>query len=122
MPMNVSTTSATPQMPKTPVVRDSAIQRFEYTYELGVKMLKRVLEQVEPARAAVDELGFRNLIRLGAEKGFVEDPEAWFAYRESRNITSHAYDEAKAEAIYAVLPAFARSARALFGKLKSPSL
>lgn len=105
------------QLPKTSVVRDSAIQRFEYTYELGIKMLKRILEQIEPAKSLVDELGFKDLIRLAAEKGYVADPEAWFAYRESRNITSHAYDEAKAESIYAILPAFAVDARALLSKL-----
>ncbi|HAU66753.1 TPA: nucleotidyltransferase [Candidatus Uhrbacteria bacterium] len=106
------------QLPKTSVVRDSAIQRFEYTYELGIKMLKRILEQVESAKASVDELGFKDLIRLGAEKGFIKNPESWFAYRESRNITSHAYDQDKAESIYLILPAFATDARLLFSQLQ----
>ena len=103
---------------KTAIVRDSAIQRFEYTYELGVKMLKRQLELGEASKNSVDELDFRDLVRLGAEKGYIEDTQAWFAYRESRNITSHAYDEAKADAIYAILPAFAKDARKLLTALK----
>ncbi len=106
------------QLPKTSVVRDSAIQRFEYTYELGIKMLKRILEHTEPMKASVDELGFKDLIRLGAEKGLIANPESWFAYRESRNITSHAYDENKAESIYLILPAFAVDARLLFAQLQ----
>ena len=88
---------------KTPIIRDSAIQRFEYSYELGIKMLKRVLQEIEPAKISIDELGFKDLIRLGAEKGLIKNPEAWFGYREARNITSHAYAEKKAEQIYAVL-------------------
>ena len=105
-------------IPKTSIVRDSAIQRFEYTYELGMKMLKRHLEEMESVKTTVDELGFKDFIRLAAEKGYMTDPEVWFAYRESRNITSHAYDEKKAESIYAILPAFAKDARLLFLKLK----
>lgn len=106
---------------KTPIVRDSAIQRFEYTYELGIKMLKRQLEFVETSQNTVDELGFRDLIRLAAEKGYIEDANAWFEYRESQNITSHAYDEVKAEKIYTVLPAFAKDARKLLVALQNGS-
>lgn len=110
------------RLPKTPIVRDSAIQRFAYSYELAVKMLKRVLEQTESAKISVDELGFKDLIRLGAEKGFIADPEAWFRYREARNITSHAYDEKKAESIYAVLPQFATDAGELLRALQKANV
>ncbi len=106
------------QIEKTDVVRDSAIQRFEYSYELGVKMLKRYLEMSDPVSSSIDELDFKDLIRLGAEKGCVAEPEHWFEYRLARNITSHAYDEKKAERIYAVLPAFLVDAKALLAKLQ----
>ncbi len=105
-------------MEKTAIVRDSAIQRFEYTYELGIKMLKRHLEQTEPAKEIIDELSYRDFIRLGAEKGLIKNPDAWFGYREARNITSHAYDVAKAESIYAILPDFAKAARLLLSALQ----
>lgn len=106
------------QEPKTDITRDSAIQRFEYTYELSFKMLKRYLEMSEPTKISIDELSFKDLIRLGAEKGCIQDPEKWFAYREARNITSHAYDEKKAEAIYEILPNFVRDARKLLDSLE----
>lgn len=106
------------QVPKTAIVRDSAIQRFEYTFELSVKMLKRYLEMSEVSEAMVDELAYRDLIRLGSEKGCLTDTNAWFTYREARNITSHAYDEKKAEQIYALLGAFALDARLLLTELE----
>lgn len=106
------------QEPKTDIVRDSAIKRFEYTYELSVKMLRRYLEMSEDVAGSVDEVSSKDLIRLGAEKGCIEDPERWFQYREARNITSHAYDEEKADSIYAVLPAFAKDAQGLLEQLR----
>ena len=105
-------------MEKNPVVRDSSIQRFEYTYELSVKMLRRYLEMSEPASTTVDELAFKDFIRFGAEKGCITSPEHWFDYRLARNITSHAYDEKKAEEIYAVLPGFLQEAKSLLIELQ----
>ncbi len=60
-----------------------------------------------------DEYSFKDIIRLGAEKGLGLNSDSWLEYREARNITSHAYDAKKAEEIYAILPAFAKDARAL---------
>lgn len=104
-------------VPKTDIVRDSAIQRFEYTFELSVKMLKRYLELAETTKKNVDELGYKDLVRMGAEHGCITDPNAWFDYREARNITSHAYDAKKAEEIFALLPRFSVDARALHDTL-----
>jgi nucleotidyltransferase substrate binding protein (TIGR01987 family) len=98
-------------------VRDGVIQRFEYSYELAWKSLKRILEAEAASPAEVDGLSFRDLIRLGAEKGLVDDPTAWFGFREERNISSHTYDQAKAREVYAAVLEFAPAARRLLEKL-----
>lgn len=77
-------------------LRDAVIQRFEYTYELCWKMLKRQLEAESPNPAIIDTLSFHDLFREAAEKGFIDNVESWFTYREQRNITSHTYDQKKA--------------------------
>ncbi|MBC7904267.1 MAG: nucleotidyltransferase substrate binding protein [Gemmatimonadaceae bacterium] len=102
-------------------LRDACIQRFEYTFELCWKMLKRQLEQELPNPAEVDGYSYRHLFRVGAERGLVQDVEAWFDYRERRNITSHTYDEAKAARVFEALPAFAGHAEELLGRLKESS-
>ena len=104
-------------LPETVIVRDATIQRFEYTFELAVKMIKRHLETL-PGTTDMDELNFRDLIRRAAEAGLVSDPEAWFEYREARNITSHAYDEKKAALVYATAKRFAQSADELTAELE----
>jgi len=99
--------------------RSAAIQAFEYTYEISVKMLKRHLENIEASADTIDHLSYKNLIRTGAEKGLIDDPVAWFNFREKRNITSHAYDEDKAENVYEILPEFSKKAHFLFEQLNS---
>lgn len=99
-------------------LRDACIQRFEYTFELSWKMLKRQLEQELPNQSEVDGFSYRQIFRIGAERGLVEDVEAWFDYRERRNITSHTYDEEKAARVFEALPAFAGHAGELLTRLK----
>lgn len=102
-------------------LRDACIQRFEYTFELCWKMLKRQLEEDLPNPSEVDGYSYRQLFRAGAERGLVRDVEAWFDYRERRNITSHTYDEAKAARVFEALPAFAVHAEELLAGLKGRS-
>jgi len=52
-------------------IRDGLIQRFEFTYELSHKMLKRFLEFTSPSPANIDELAFQDLIRTGNEQGLL---------------------------------------------------
>ncbi len=80
--------------------RNSSVQCFEYTYELAWKYLQRKLEQVHPNPQIIDEFEFKDLIREGAQRGYVKTPELWFEFRRLRNISSHAYDKLKAEQVY----------------------
>jgi len=91
-------------------IRNACIQRFEYTYELAFKMLKRQLQQELPAKDELDLLQFKELICVGAEHGLIAMPQRWFNYRDKRNIIPHTYDEEKARKVYSVLPDFASDA------------
>lgn len=104
-------------IPVTAIVRDSAIQRFEYTYELAFKMLKRYLEMSATTPAEIDGKTFKEIVRLAAEQGLIDNPEAWFVYRQARNETSHGYDEKKAVVVYNHIAPFAKAARILFTNL-----
>ena len=101
----------------TDIVRDAAIQRFEYTYELCWKMLKRRLEEDAATPAEIDRMSFRELLREGAARGLVADPSVWMRYRELRNLTAHTYDEAKADQVRQAIPAFQRDAAALLAAM-----
>lgn len=99
-------------------LRDAVIQRFEYTYELACKMMKRQIEQESPNPSEIDQLSFKDLLRTAAEKGIISDVEAWLIYRDQRNITSHTYDEAEAKSVYKTALNFFKDADDLLSKLE----
>ena len=88
-------------------IRDSVIQRFEYTFELSHKILRRFLAETESSRAEISEMFFNDIIRLGCKRGLLlNDLETWNKYRKSRNLTSHNYDEYNADNIAVIIPIF----------------
>ena len=99
-------------------IRDACIQRFEYTYELAWKMLKRQLEVEIADKAEVDAYSKKKLFRVGAERGLIGNPENWFTYVDKRNLTTHTYDEENAQLVYGVLVGFIADVSDLLGKLK----
>ena len=99
------------------LARDGCIQRFEYTYELSVKFLRRQLEEMADSPGDIDALGYKDMLRLAAERGLVNDAVLWFGFRELRNITSHAYDPDKAAQVFNGIPAFLTQAQALAAQL-----
>ena len=88
-------------------IRDGLIQRFEFTYELSHKMLKRFLEEISPSPETIDQAAFSDLIRMGNEQGLLQSEwKIWRYFRDIRNITSHTYDLAKAIEVVEGIPAF----------------
>ncbi|MCY3886009.1 MAG: nucleotidyltransferase substrate binding protein [Gammaproteobacteria bacterium] len=59
-------------------IRDGLIQRFEFTYELGHKMLKRYLEYASPNLGEVDEMTVQDMIRAAIRQNgvVVQDPRS----------------------------------------------
>ena len=100
-------------------IRDGLIQRFEFTYELSHKMLKRYLESISPSPETIDQMAFADLIRLGREQGLVRSEwKAWREFRDIRNITSHTYDLKKALVVVQAIPDFLAEAQHLRDRLQ----
>ncbi|MDR0443442.1 MAG: HI0074 family nucleotidyltransferase substrate-binding subunit [Treponema sp.] len=103
-------------------IRDSVIQRFEYTFELSHKLLRRFLSETESSRIEISEMLFNDLIRLGCKRGLLlNDLEVWDKYRRSRNLTSHNYDEFNAENIAVIIPVFIEDMDYELAKIKEKS-
>ncbi|WP_250657412.1 nucleotidyltransferase substrate binding protein [Alkalimarinus coralli] len=103
--------------PKNEFIRDAVIQRFEYTYELCWKMLRRYLIS-DIGVEEVNRLPRKDLFRVAAEKQIITDPVCWFTYHKARNETSHTYDENKAEETYSIASKFCDDAKALLFRLE----
>ena len=106
--------------PQDLLARDGCIQRFEYSYELCVKSLRRQLEELADSRADIDALGYRDMLRVAVERGLIPDAVPWFGFRELRNITSHAYDPDKAALVFDGIPVFLDHALQLVARLVPP--
>ena len=100
-------------------IRDGLVQRFEFTYELGHKVLKRYLEYASANPEQFDEMTFQDLIRIGNEQGLLlgEWPD-WRDFRQMRGKTSHTYNEDTALEVVAVIPKFIEEAVYLRNKLR----
>ncbi|MFT8542013.1 HI0074 family nucleotidyltransferase substrate-binding subunit [Acetobacter sp.] len=100
-------------------LRDGLIQRFEFTYELSHKTLKRFLEQNSASPDEYDRMGFPDLIRSANEAGLLKGSWAeWSVYRKMRTLTSHTYNEITARQVVAGIPDFIEEAAFLLLVLK----
>lgn len=100
-------------------IRDGLIQRFEFTYELSHKMLKRYLESASATPEDYDQMPFQDIVRSGNEQALLlSDWPVWRKYRDMRSKTSHTYDEEKALEVVAVIPDFLAEAIYLRNQLK----
>lgn len=99
--------------PKNPFLRDSAIQRFEFTFEFSWKVLKAFLSfQGLEARSP------RTAIRGAFEVGLITEDEGWLGLLELRNLASHTYDETLADRVYAELPGALLLFRTLLARIR----
>jgi nucleotidyltransferase substrate binding protein (TIGR01987 family) len=66
-------------------LRDGLIQRFEFTYELRHRTLKRFIRQAAASPEEVDRMAFQDLIRTANQQGLLlGDWPAWHRYRDAR--------------------------------------
>ena len=97
--------------PKDDIVRDSAIQRFEISFELGWKFLKAYLEEEHNVFCTSP----RTCFRAAFKNGIIEDDPFWIELTVLRNYTVHTYNEQLADYVYDRLPEAVRRFRTLLG-------
>ena len=68
------------------------IQAFEFSYELAWKLMKDFLY----SKGFIDLIGSKDSIRQAFSSGIIENGEIWMNMIDSRNDTSHTYDEVTA--------------------------
>ena len=97
--------------PASEYIRDAAIQRFEFTYELAWKTLQAYLANMD-----ITVLSPKETLKIAYQQGLLNDANAWTELHMKRNLTSHTYDEKLAESIYSYLK---KSGLQLFLDLKN---
>lgn len=85
---------------KTEIVRDSAIQRFEFTLDLSWKLIKSFLEEQSGVVCSSPKECFREAYH----NKLIAYEEKYLELVDIRNLTTHSYNEKLAEEIYKELP------------------
>jgi nucleotidyltransferase substrate binding protein (TIGR01987 family) len=100
-------------------IRDGLIQRFEFTYELSHKTLRRYLKESAASPDEIERLAFADLIRAGNAQGLLQGEwPAWRRFREMRARSSHTYDARVASQVVSVIPKFLEEAEHLYTELQ----
>jgi nucleotidyltransferase substrate binding protein (TIGR01987 family) len=99
------------KQPKTEFIRDSVIQRFGFSVELGWKTAKKVMGSSTSAP--------KDIVREMAQGGYVANVEQWLEAIDMRNLLSHTYKEDVAEVVYNFACKFLPEFKNLFEKLKT---
>ncbi len=101
------------------IARDSMFQRFEYTYSLALKMIKRYFTNGAFVFENIDSMTFNEMIRQANKMDLLRSNlETWDNYRQKRNLTSHTYDENVAKDVVSVIEDFSLEAKVLLDNLK----
>ena len=90
-----------PAVPDSTIVRDAAIQRFEYTFEAVWKTAQQYLRDVEGLEVASPRSTVRASFQVGV-LGKTETKRA-LAMVDDRNLSVHTCNEALAETIFSRL-------------------
>jgi nucleotidyltransferase substrate binding protein (TIGR01987 family) len=98
---------------KNEYIRDSAIQRFEFTFDLAWKSMKAFLEE-----SGITAYSPRDTIKGAFQVGLIDEDPVWLEMIELRNLTSHTYNEFTAEEIYEALPNVLSRCKELLERLK----
>lgn len=77
------------ERPLSNLERQGLIQAFEFTHELAWKTLQDYFRY----QGISDIVGSRDVFRKSLEVGLIHDGAKWFESIQSRNLTSHVYDQ-----------------------------
>jgi nucleotidyltransferase substrate binding protein (TIGR01987 family) len=83
------------QRPLSELEQQGLIKAFEFTHELAWNTLKDFLEN----RGQTNLFGSKDATRQAFSAGLIGNGEAWMAMIQSRNQTSHTYDQGTAHEI-----------------------
>ncbi|WP_137896641.1 nucleotidyltransferase substrate binding protein [Ramlibacter sp. 2FC] len=87
------------QRPLSRLEQQGIIQAFEFTHELAWNVLKDYLQD----QGNQNIRGSKDATREAFKVQLITDGEAWMAMIQSRNISSHTYDERTADQLAAAI-------------------
>lgn len=100
---------------KNEFMRDAAIKRFEFTFDLSWKLIKASLDELSGIICASPKA----CIREAYKQSLIEYDDRWLEMTDDRNKTAHLYREEMADEIYGKLGYYLPLFRSLLDGVKS---
>jgi len=77
--------------------RDGGIQRFEFTFELAWKTMRKVLIALGRANVSGSP---KPILRDAFSEGLIDSIDLWFGFLDARNRSAHIYNETTAQEVW----------------------
>lgn len=103
------------QIPPTSIIKNSAIQRFEFCMDLTWKTLKTILEQEH----GVIVKSPKETFKMAYQNKLIDYDQKWIDFVDLRNNTVHTYNEELANQTFTQLPAFLTLVKTLLNSLNN---
>jgi nucleotidyltransferase substrate binding protein (TIGR01987 family) len=101
----------------TETIRSGVIQNFEVAYEQCWKIIQRWIKENRTPEGTNPRTR-KELFRMAAKYGLIEDPLPWFDYGSARNLSSHTYNKDTAISVYETAIMFYKDAEYLFKQIE----
>ena len=99
-------------LPFNSIIRDAAIQRFKYTYQLSRKLIDESLRL-----RGFEESNLARIYHQAAKQNLVNSEYAWLVYHKARGLASQGYNDSTANLIYLVADTFMNDVKKLLVRL-----
>ena len=101
--------------PQNDLERDGTIQRFEFTFELCWKSIRKLLHGFGKTEVSASP---KPIFRDALEENLISDIQLWFEFLEARNNIAHVYNEKQAQQVFEVAKRFLPCAKNLLAELQ----
>ncbi len=98
---------------KSVIIRDAALKRFEFTYDLAWKAARAFLQE----KKGVDCTAPKDCIKAAYQQKLIDYNDIWLNMTDWRNQIVHSYSEKFADELFAQLPQILSEFQKLLKKL-----
>ena len=95
------------------MIRDSAIKRFEFCFDLAWKCIKSYAR-----KEGVECFSPRSCLKIAFQLKLIKYDDVWLRMLDDRNLTVHVYKEKYAEEVYSRLCNYLEYLKELLNKLR----
>ena len=100
------------------VIKSGIIQKYEICYELAWTTMRRFIIEYGDSKKAENMMSKKDIFRLAAQHGYIDNPEDWFDYTNARNTTSHVYNEVLSDYVFDISKRFLKDVKKLYHTLE----